>query len=67
MATTVSKQYKLATDNGMLSSQYSEEQFVELLQDKNRRKAYYDFVKKKNPDFYSNDFDTFSRNVDALY
>ena len=66
MATTVSKQYKLATDNGMLSSKYSEQQFVELLQDTNRRKAYYDFVKKKNPDFYSNDFDTFSRNVDSM-
>ncbi len=55
--------YKKAVDNGVLSNKVSEERFVQMLQNDQERKAYWEFAQKKKPGFYSSDYDTFSKNA----
>lgn len=55
--------YKKAIDNGVLSCNVSEDCFVQMLQNKQERKEYWKLAKKKAPNLYSSDYDTFSKNV----
>lgn len=55
--------YKKAIDNGVLSNKVSEERFVQMLQNEQERKAYWEFANEKKHNFYSSDYDTFSKNV----
>ena len=67
MATTISDIYKKAIDNGVLSNKVSEERFAQMLQNEQERKAYWEFANKQKPNFYSSDYDVFSKNASALF
>lgn len=67
MATTISNIYKKAIDNGVLSNKVSEERFAQMLQNEQERKAYWEFANKQKPNFYSSDYDVFSKNASALF
>lgn len=67
MATTISDIYKKAIDNGVLSNKVSEERFAQMLQNEQERKAYWEFANKQKPNFYSSDYDVFSKNASELF
>lgn len=67
MVTTISDIYKKAIDNGVLSNKVSEERFAQMLQNEQERKAYWEFANKQKPNFYSSDYDVFSKNASALF
>ena len=67
MATKISDIYKKAIDNGVLSNKVSEERFAQMLQNEQERKAYWEFANKQKPNFYSSDYDVFSKNASALF
>ena len=62
---TLSGQYKLAKDNGLLHASVTEEGFATFLKDPAKRKEYYDYVQKNNPGFYS-EWEKFNKNVDDM-
>lgn len=67
MATKISDIYKKAIDNGVLSNKVSEERFAQMLQNEQERKAYWEFANKQKPNFYSSDYDVFSKNASELF
>lgn len=62
---TLSEQYKLAKDEGLLHNSVTEEGFVGILKDPAKRKEYYDYVQKHRPGFYS-EWDKFNKNADDI-
>lgn len=62
---TLSGQYKLAKDNGLLHASVTEEGFATFMKDPAKRKEYYDYVQKNKPGFYS-EWEKFNKNVDDM-
>lgn len=60
---TISRVYKLAIDNGVLSKNVSEDGFQNILKDDNLRKEYWEYAQKNHSGFYSSDYKTFSANA----
>lgn len=63
---TIKDIYQTALQHGVLSPDVSEEEFVNILNNDQERHEYWEHANKQKPNFYSSDFDLFSKNASAL-